>query len=197
MEKIVKKLASAITEPLGYDSEQQAVVQYGLFAIIQIIIIGIIITVFGLVTNCLLECWISYLAVAILRKSTGGAHAKTSNECLIISVAVISVIGIISHYLKLIPYGQVIGLALCPLLFIISCFIVYKKAPVDSEKKPIKSPKKIRRLRIISFITLIAYAIISIAFIAVSFKFEAGLYLAVSLNLSVFWQSITLLIAVK
>ena len=197
MEKIVKKLASAITEPLGYDSEQQAVVQYGLFAIIQIIIIGIIITVFGLVTNCLLECWISYLAVAILRKSTGGAHAKTSNECLIISVAVISVIGIISHYLKLIPYGQVIGLALCPLLFIISCFIVYKKAPVVSEKKPIKSPKKIRRLRIISFITLIAYAIISIAFIAVSFKFEAGLYLAVSLNLSVFWQSITLLIAVK
>ena len=132
MEKIVKKLASAITEPLGYDSEQQAVVQYGLFAIIQIIIIGIIITVFGLVTNCLLECWISYLAVAILQKSTGGAHAKTSNECLIISVAVISVIGIISHYLKLIPYGQVIGLALCPLLFIISCFIVYKKAPVDS-----------------------------------------------------------------
>ena len=99
MEKLVEKLADAITAPLGYDSEQRAVVQYGLFAVVQILVVAAIISVFGIVAGCIWECWISYLSVAILRKSTG-AHANTNNECLVISVLVISLIGLISRYFR-------------------------------------------------------------------------------------------------
>jgi len=197
MEKLVKKLADAITVPLGYDSEQRAVVQYGLFAVIQILVVAVIISVFGIVAGCIWECWISYLSVAMLRKSTGGAHANTSNECLVISVLVISLIGLISRYFRLMPHALLIGLVICPVLFFVSCLIVYKKAPVDSEKKPIKSAEKIRRLRLISLVTLIIYALLAFLLFAVSFNNLIYLSLAVSLNLSVFWQSLTLLMAVK
>lgn len=196
MEKLVNKLAGFLTTPLQYDSEKRAVVQYGLFAIIQILIVAFIISLFGFLTGCIFECWIVYLTVVILRKSTGGAHASTSNGCLVVSVVVVSIIGFSSHYLYVLPHGFEIGLAICPITFLTGCFIIYKLAPVGSKNKPLKSPEKNKRLRRQSFITLIIYTFIALLLIIISFKRQSSLYLAVSLTVSVLWQAFTLLIAV-
>lgn len=196
MEKLVSKLAVILTSPLQYDEEKRAVVQYGLFAIIQIVIVAIIISLFGALTGCFLECWIVYLTVAILRKSTGGAHARTINGCLLVSVIVIAILGLLSRYLYLMPYGFEICLFLCPFAFFTGCLIIYKFAPVGSKNKPLKSEKKIKRLRNQSFITLLFYAIITCLIVLYSLHNRHYIGFAVGITLSVLWQSITLLIAV-
>lgn len=195
MEKLVNKIALFLTTPLQYDSEKRAVVQYGLFAIMQILIVAILISIFGALFKCFFECWIVYLAVAFLRRSTGGAHAKTSNGCLVVSVSVVSIIGLLSHYLSFFSYGYTIGFAVSIVSFLISCFIIYKYAPVGSKNKPLNKPEKIKRLRRQSFYTLIIFALIVLLFFILSIWFKFYMYFAVSLCLSVFWQSLTVLIA--
>ena len=81
LEQLVQKMSQKIASSLNYDQEKQAVIQYGLFGIVQTIAIALVITTYSLITDILWECWIVYLTAGILRKSTGGAHAKTSSGC--------------------------------------------------------------------------------------------------------------------
>lgn len=196
MDKIVHKLSSLLTDSLNYDEEQRAVVQYGLYAILQIVFIAIVIIVFGILAGCLFECCIVYLSVAVLRKSTGGAHAKTSNGCLVASIICVSLFGFGTHYITLLNYGSYICYVLSPVFFIAACLIVYKLAPVDNPNKPIKSPQKIKRLRLQSFYILIVYILLAVILFIVSFYYKRALNLLFSLSVAVFWQSLTLLKAV-
>ncbi|MDD2361825.1 MAG: accessory gene regulator B family protein [Oscillospiraceae bacterium] len=197
MEKIVGKLADTIAANLKYDDERRAVIRYGLYAILQIIITAVVILLVGIFTHSLLECIIVYISVALLRKSTGGAHAKTSNGCLIISIIAVSALSIISRYFTLLQYSSIICLILSPAFFMISCFIIYKLAPVGHENKPLDSPNKIKRLRKQSFITLVVYALLLTALLILSIFYERALNLAFSLGVSTLWQSLTLVKAVN
>ncbi len=192
MDKLVQKLTNMITDPLQYDGEQRAVVQYGLFAIVQIISIGLIITLVGILADCVWECWIVYIAAGLLRKSTGGAHAKTPNACFVVSIITVSIIALISHYILLLTYALPVSIILSVFAFLLGCFIIYKLAPVGHPNKPLNKPEKIKRLRKQSFITLLIYVAIFVIFLVLSFKLDRSMALLVSLSLSVLWQAFTL-----
>ncbi|MDD3832349.1 MAG: accessory gene regulator B family protein [Oscillospiraceae bacterium] len=197
MEKFVGKMANKIATNLKYDDEQRAVIQYGLYAILQIIITAIFILLIGFFTHSLWECIIVYISVALLRKSTGGAHAKTSNGCLVVSIIAVSALSIISRYFTFFQYGYIIGFVLSPVFFLVSCLIIYKLAPVGTENKPLNSPEKIKRLRKQSFITLIFYACILAGMLILSIYYDRALNLAFSLGVATLWQALTLVKAVK
>lgn len=192
MEFLVEKLANLITEPLHLDDEKRAVVKYGLFAIVQMILIAVIISLFGVLTGCLLECWVFYTAAGLLRKSTGGAHAKTSNGCLVVSVLAVSLFGIGARYFRALPHSIAIGTALCIVALAVACLLVYKLAPVDSPNKPLTSQKKIDRLRRQSGVTLLVYSALVVIFLLLSDRYFFTISLAVSLSLATLWQSLTL-----
>lgn len=196
MEQLVQKLTEKMTASLQVDDEKRAVIQYGLFALVQMVSIGLVITLFGLLTRCLWECWIVYMAVGLLRKSTGGAHASTSNGCFVVSVVAVSVIGWLSHLIPTLSFGDVIAAGITAVVFLAGCLLVYWFSPVEAPNKPLK-PEKIKRLRKQSLMTLSVYLVFIAIFSAAFFVFErATLSLALSLSLATLWQSLTLVKAV-
>ena len=75
MEKIANKLAHNISLSLGFDDEKEAVVAYGLIAIIQITVIVLLVLFFGILISAPVEGLIVCFSASILRKYSGGAHA--------------------------------------------------------------------------------------------------------------------------
>lgn len=192
MNSLIQRFSKIIASPLNYNEEQTAVIQYGLFAIVQIVLIGLLITLIGILADCVLECWIVYVAAGLLRKSTGGAHAKTANACLVVSVIAVSIIGMTSRYITFLPYALPVSIILSLFAFMLGCFIVFKLAPVGHPNKPLNKPEKIKRLRRQSLIILLIYAAFAILFLVLSHRFERSISLLVSLCLSVLWQAMTL-----
>ncbi len=68
MEKLARKLANNIALSLGYDDEKEAVVAYGLIAIIQVSIIILLVLLLGLLAGAPIEAMIICLSASILRK---------------------------------------------------------------------------------------------------------------------------------
>ncbi|MCE5343707.1 MAG: accessory gene regulator B family protein, partial [Eubacteriales bacterium] len=67
MENLVRRLASRIALSLGYDAEKEAVVAYGLLAIVQVAITVILALLFGFLVGAPVEAMIVCFSVSILR----------------------------------------------------------------------------------------------------------------------------------
>ncbi len=191
MEKLAKKIAKNIGFSFNYDSEKEAVIAYGLSAIFQMIIIFLVVSVLGLIGNSWKEGFIIFLFVGLLRRAVGGTHSNTFTGCVIISVFFISLMAFLSHYLSN-PNLLYVHSTFSAIIFIWSFYIVYKKAPVDSPKKRITRPEKIRRLRINSFITLTAFLIMVITVYSYSNVYLRFSGFGIAITFAVFWQTFML-----
>lgn len=192
IETLAHKMAEKIALQLDYDDDRKAVVAYGLIAILQMITLFIIITVIGIIFDFWYECMIIFLGVGIIRKSTGGAHSKTMNGCIIISVLSVTMLSALSRYLLCFPVNIYINLVVSLFVFIICFVIFYLRVPVDSPNKPIVKPEKIRKLRKQSFFVLTLLFFISITFILLTNYNKRFYSIAVSIRLTMLWQLLTL-----
>ena len=160
IEDICEKISNNIAQELNLDDDKKSVINYGIFAFIQIVIcIGLVI-VFGLIFNVVIESLIVSFTISILRKSSGGVHASSPGRCAIIGTITSVGMGLISKYIN-VSLGLVIFVG--GVIFIWSYYIIYKLAPVDSIVKPIKSIEKRTRLKKSSVMILSVYLIIIIA----------------------------------
>lgn len=162
MEKAAHKLSEKIAVHLQYDEDRKAVIEYGLIALFNIVVIGLIISCIGIIFRFWYESAIIFLGVGILKKSTGGAHARTLPGCVIVSVLSITLFAAISRYVLDLPIGIYINSGITVLLFILCLVIFDKYVPVDTPNKPINKPEKIKRLRRQSFTLLSLYAALAI-----------------------------------
>ncbi|PKM62985.1 MAG: hypothetical protein CVU97_02565 [Firmicutes bacterium HGW-Firmicutes-21] len=188
MEKLAKQIAENIGQNFKYDYERIAVISYGLTAIFQMLIIFSVVSVLGILGGFWVEGMIIFLLVGFLRRSVGGAHSNTFTGCLIISIFFITLMALLSHYLSN-PDLVYLYSAFSAVVFIWSFYIIYKKAPVDSTKKPITKPEKIRRLRINAFITLFIYgfAVAALYFVSDRQLFHSGY--GIGITMAVLWQT--------
>ncbi|NLV57667.1 MAG: accessory gene regulator B family protein [Clostridiales bacterium] len=191
MEKILRGLAHKISLSLGYDSEKEAVIAYGLFAMMQIGITIVLAFLFGLIVGAPVEAMIVCFSVSIFRKYSGGAHAHDAMFCTVISVVYCTFAAWLSKQLIPIyhPYAMFIAIAL---VYGLVFWITYRYAPVDSPNKPIKSEQKIKRMRKGSFIILSTYMALQLFFYGASSHWPAFLSYGISLLLGIGWQAFTL-----
>lgn len=192
MEKLAKKLANNIAESLGYDSEKEKVIAYGLIAMIQIAVTVILVLIIGLVARTPVESLIICFSVSALRKYSGGAHAGFIEECTTISVIYCLMCSLISKYLLLSVLNIYWLSTLTIIIYALSYYAIYKLAPVDSTKKPIKTEKKKKRMRRGSFVTLSVYCALSILFVILGIRYHYINSFAISLLFGVVWQIFTL-----
>lgn len=150
-------ISTKITQELELDDNQKAVINYGIFAIVQSSIAIILSIVFGIIFDVLMPTLVISLSAVILRKYSGGVHAQKPEYCVAIGT-IISVGGavIISHISWDIYSISIAGI----ILFIISFYIVNKLAPVDSKAKPIKRVDKRQKLKKKSIFVLSVYLIL-------------------------------------
>lgn len=157
VEKLCKRLSSFISKELDLEKDKEAVVNYGIFSLIQIFIsIGLVI-VFGLIFGVLIEALIASFTGSLLRKSSGGVHADSPGKCTAIGTVMCVGIGLISKKID-ISISLMILIEIC--IFIWSYIIIFKYAPIDSLAKPIKKEEKRMKLKKASIVILTIYLII-------------------------------------
>lgn len=192
MEKIARKLASNIAFSLGYDDEKEAVIAYGLIAIIQIILTVLLVLLFGILVGAPVEALIICFSVSILRKYSGGAHASNAELCTLFTVLYCTLTAVIA---KKILTGIYYPVPMAIIVLIIFCFaflVVYKFAPVDSPNKPIRTKNKKKRMRKGSFIILVIYFVISAMLFILSYKSDLFKSYGISMLIGISWQTFTL-----
>lgn len=192
MEKISHRIADNISEYMKYDDDKNAVIAYGLIALFQFILIGLSVSLVGIIFGFLPEAIVLFLGVGLLRKCTGGIHAQTFIGCTVISITSISLLAAMCRYLLINTLTPIIAMPAYAVLIGLSFFTAYKKAPVDSPNKPIKREEKIKRLRNQSCFTIAVYGASSILLLYLSINNERYFSLASAIICALVWQSLTL-----
>lgn len=191
IKKISNRVAINLRESLNLDEEKFQVIEYGIHAFIHMMFSILMVIIFGWIFNVLIEALIISFTISLFRKSSGGAHAKTEISCALIGM-IVSVIPAI--LISIYNFEIIIELILIGLFLIISFAITIKLAPIDSPNKPIRSEKKIKRLKRESITTLVIYMILIIinCLLEIAFKEYNGLKYGLCISFGTLWQSITL-----
>lgn len=191
IENICKKISDNIAQELNLDDDKRSVINYGIFAFIQMGVCIALVIVFGIIFNVAIEALIVSFTISILRKSSGGAHATSPERCAIIGTIVGVGMGLISKYINAGFSLVILGGSIA---FIWSYYIIYKLAPVDSLAKPIKSIEKRIRLKKSSMMILSVYLIIVIINILYFyFKRNSGILVySLCIYMGLLWQVFSL-----
>jgi len=192
MEKLARKLANRIALSLGYDDEKEAVIAYGLIAMIQIFITVLLVLLLGILIGATAEAMIVCFSVSTLRKYSGGAHAGSAELCTSMSVVYCTLTAFASGKLLLGLYSPLLMVPAIIVIYGISFLIVHKYAPVDSPNKPIRTQQKRKRMRKGSFIILSVYFLFSVVLFVFGCEFNFLNSYGISLLFGVAWQIFTL-----
>lgn len=171
VEKVANKLADKITVELQYDSNQRAVVAYGLFSLLQITISILAVYIFGQLCGIPVEGLIVIFSIAILRKYSGGAHAGSPGMCAIIGSVIAVGFGFIAINIEL-SIGSISLVGVLVLGY--ALYIINKLAPVDSKAKPIRKAETKKRLKKKSILILGVYTSIILVMLMVYSKTQAS-----------------------
>lgn len=192
-EKIAFKLGEKSRNVLNLNEQKEQIIVYGAINLVQILFSIFWVIIAGLIFGVLYEAIIFSLVVAILRKYSGGVHASTPARCVFIGVAISTLIGlIVNKILFSISINKVILFSIFCIM--ISFIIIYKKAPVDSIKKPITNLNIKRKLRINSMLTIIVFSILIIILFILNYTNYNNLYINTieCIGLGIVWQSLSL-----
>ena len=191
LEILSKFLSNKLQSELQLDDEKKSIIEYGIYAFMQMFISVFLVAILGYLFNVFIESLIISFVGAILRKYSGGAHASTALNCSIIGV-ILTVMPsyIISKYYYNVNWIILIGIICCTISYI----IIYKLAPVDSPNKPIKKLEKIKKLKRGSIVIFTVYMVIVIFNIILYYITKNNIFLVYSLCIYIgaLWQVFTL-----
>ena len=190
LEVLSKKIGFKIANELSLDNEKGEVISYGIFAIIQMVYNILLVILFGAIFGVLIESLIVSFVIAILRKSSGGAHASSPGRCAVSGTFVAIVIGLISKII--VNENAVIFIGI--IIVIWSYYVIFKLAPVDSKAKPIKTEKKKQRLKKRSILILSILLVIIIISTSLYLYTNIDKYLIYTKCIlgGVIWQTLSL-----
>lgn len=192
IEALAQKIANKLAIQLDFDDEKKSVIAYGLIGMLQMVTLFILILALGMIFHFAYEAIIIFLSVGIIRKSAGGAHAKTMMSCNIMSVITVILLSALSSYIAGVPLNFNLDLIFSVIVFAICFTIFYIRVPVDTPNKPIIKPEKVKRLRKQSLVILLVLTFISMIFMILS-KYNLRFYsIGISIRLAMLWQFFTL-----
>lgn len=193
IEKLTNDIAFKISSALKLNKDQEEIIAYGAFNLIQIVWCISLVLLFGAIFNVTGKAIIVSFVTSILRKYSGGAHASSPNRCALIG-AIVSV-GLAFCIMNLngfINFKVVIGIGI--ISFLLAYYIIYRYAPVDSPAKPIIKEITRQKMKEKSFFVLnLLVTIVVVFFVSYFvFKFNFLLPIIICIYVGVLWQVITL-----
>ena len=194
MERLASNIASKVALELKFDKDKEEVVAYGAFALLQIFLSISLVLLFGLLFHVAFEALIISFTGAVLRKYSGGAHASSPGICTFVGIIICVIPAIFLSFL-IGSWGTLnLTIVFGVMIFIWSYYKIYKLAPVDSVKKPIKRDEKRKRMKEGSIIVLSLYLAIVISCIILYVSNGDRKFLVYSgcIYLGVLWQVFTL-----
>jgi accessory gene regulator B len=194
MEKFCNNFASKIALELKLDKDRKEVIAYGTFAILQTVLAIVFVIVFGLIFHVAVEALIVSFTASILRKYSGGAHASSPSKCIVIGT-IICVGQAIIIRVAISPFANTSLLLLIgAIIFMMSYYLIYKLAPVDSMSKPIRNKEKRYRMKKGSIYVLNAYLILGLLNVVLYSYFGERGFAVYTLCIcgGITWQAFTL-----
>jgi len=187
-----KKISTIVCESLNITGEKREVIEYGMIALVQTIIFVFGVVLIGIFTGTALAALTICLTTSILRKYSGGVHVSSLNICTIIGVAFCFLASVLIQYV-LDGWISLFWLSIVTTIcYTLAFIVIYLKAPVDSENKPIKTSKKKKRLCKSCYIILTTYALITIILIYLSYEFNFSTTYVLCILFGLMWQILTL-----
>lgn len=193
IDNVSKSFASVVSSNLSLGHDQEEVIAYGAFALIQTLLSIFAIAAFGLLLGVFAESMIISFAAAILRKFSGGVHATKPLNCAVIGMIIFCVLGLLVKYL-MINIEFVYLIVLMALEFAFVFYVMIKYSPVGSANKPLKNLDKRKRLKKQSLMFTLSMLAVNIV-LTYAYIFTNNinfLTVAVCISTGILWQSITL-----
>jgi len=191
IQTISNKFAQKVSAELNYDSEKQEVIAYGAFALLQMIFSIALVILFGWIFGVLIEALVISFSTSILRKYSGGVHATSAVICIIIGTVACVGFGLLANISLFSQIPILVGLVM--IVFVFSFATAIKKAPVESENKPISDRRKVA-MKKGTLILLGIYLLIIIGLLLGFWLSKNRIFaiLAVCVSIGSAWQMFTL-----
>lgn len=190
IENTTKKITNIICDELNLDDNKKQILNYGGFAIIHALMSILLTIILGLIFNVVVEALILSFSISILRKFSGGVHASTPNNCIILGNFICISCAIIVKFVIIGNVAETNLIYLDLLGFLWCYYILYKLSPVDNPNKPLRNKKKKLALKKKSIITIVIYQ--SIFLIMVLYSPNELVGYSTALFLGALWQCFTL-----
>ena len=192
-EKIATKIGNNAKLFLNVNEEQEQIIVYGAINLFQMLFAILWVIIAGLLFGVFYEALIFSISASILRKYSGGVHASSPSRCIIIGTFSAVLAGILIN--NIFYSINSINVAVISGAIIIFAFItVFRNAPVDSIKKPIKNIETRKQFKRKSIFTIFIFLFIIIILFILNEKFSELYYIKLieSISVGVLWQTITL-----
>lgn len=193
IESVSNNLASKISSYLKLNKDEEEIIAYGAFNLIQTVWCVLLVLLFGAICNVTEKAIIISVVISILRKYSGGAHSGSPNRCAIIGAIVSVGLALFIRYLNDFINFQV-AIFIGSISFMLSYYAIYKYAPVDSPAKPIVKDIVKKKMKKKSFFVLnLLVSIIMVLFISyLIFEVRFLLSIVICIYAGVLWQVLTL-----
>lgn len=143
-DRLSRRFAERLGGVLGSDEDRVAVMAYGAYSLLYTAWSILLLIVFGILTGTLTGILAVSLAAALLRRTSGGAHASSPHRCAWIGVVVFGGLALA------VKYAEGMGVPATGVYMAgtygLGRYWVWRLAPVDSPAKPIRKPERRRRL---------------------------------------------------
>ncbi len=189
---LTKRLSASICQSLNITGDEREVVEYGMIALVQILILVPAIIIIGSLTGTALSALTICFTASLLRKSSGGVHVSSINICTIMGITFcVGASVLIKYFLD--SYVNInVLLVVAIISFLTALAVILTKAPVDTENKPIRTAKKKNRLRKEALFLLAFYAAVLMLLIYFSFDYHIATVYLWSVLFGMMWQVLTL-----
>ncbi|MBE6086825.1 MAG: accessory regulator AgrB [Clostridium beijerinckii] len=192
-EKIATKIGNNAKLFLNVNEEQEQIIVYGAINLFQMLFAILWVIIAGLLFGVFYEALIFSISASILRKYSGGVHASSPSRCVIIGTFSAALAGILIN--NIFYTINSITVAVISGAIIIFAFItVFRNAPVDSIKKPIKNIETRKQFKRKSIFVIFIFSFMIIILFMLNEKFSELYYIKLieSIGVGVLWQTITL-----
>lgn len=163
--KLSKQIADYFSNKQIIDSKDIPIYAYGYEILISEMLSWFIILVLSIVTKHFFETIIYMVTFMIMRQNSGGYHAKSHRNCILIFITVYIIFIAILYLTPTYLYRTIILFGL-----IINMLLMYFFAPADSENKPFTSLNEIKKYRKGCLSLNITFTIIS--FLSILFTYN-------------------------
>lgn len=193
IEKVSSKIGHNIADYLDIDRSREEIIVYGAVIMLQTLLSILLALILGLIFNVFAEVLLVSFSGSILRKCSGGVHSASPNRCAVIGAVISTILSVaVVFAVKNISFSYFVLLIIIGLIY--SYFYIYKYAPSDSEKKPIKNILKRKRLKRYSIILVTVMYTLAGYLIMFYLKNSNIIYLryAGCITIGIVWQSFSL-----
>lgn len=163
MEYFSNKFIDLVTKNKKMDELTIKKVKYG----VEVLFINItklaVVLIIAKILGTFVDTMELIIVIALIRLHSFGVHARTSFQCTIVSLIMFIGPVELSRYISFDNFSLVV-------LFIVGILLLYMYAPADTEKRPLKSLKKRKIMKIKALSTTAILFIISFIFGIYSIK---------------------------